>query len=204
LTLESIAKTTKIKASLLSALERNDLSQWPSGIFRRAFLRSYAKALGLPPEPILADFQRYFPEEGLPDPAPWVDEEPQPLPRLMLAHESDDGRVMRLRAASAGLELTLVLLLGALLAFVAGTGFWRTAGIVALLYYPSVTALTARTVQLRLPRLPAWMAMGRAAHSRAEKDIYTVGPPGVPPDAIAGAGTDAAGDEFRPPHTAVH
>ena len=38
--LESIAATTKINASLFAALERGDLSAWPSGIFRRAFVRA--------------------------------------------------------------------------------------------------------------------------------------------------------------------
>lgn len=44
--LSVIAEQTKIKRSLLEALERDDLSQWPTGIFRRAWMRSYAKAIG--------------------------------------------------------------------------------------------------------------------------------------------------------------
>jgi len=48
LTLKAIADSTKIRESLLAALERNDVSQWPEGIFRRAFLREYAAAVGLP------------------------------------------------------------------------------------------------------------------------------------------------------------
>ena len=34
--LVTIAEQTKIKVSLLEALERDDVSHWPSGIFRRA------------------------------------------------------------------------------------------------------------------------------------------------------------------------
>ena len=37
-----IAEETKIKRSLLEALERDDVSRWPSGIFRRAYVRTYA------------------------------------------------------------------------------------------------------------------------------------------------------------------
>ena len=44
--LSTIAEQTKIKLSLLEALERDDVSHWPSGIFRRAFIRAYAHAIG--------------------------------------------------------------------------------------------------------------------------------------------------------------
>ena len=41
ISLTTIAEQTKIKMSLLEGLERDDISQWPIGIFRRAFVRSY-------------------------------------------------------------------------------------------------------------------------------------------------------------------
>ena len=47
ISLKSIADNTKISRSLLEALERDDVSRWPTGIFRRAFVRSYAEAIGL-------------------------------------------------------------------------------------------------------------------------------------------------------------
>ena len=62
ITLQAIADSTKISISLLAALERNDMSRWPNGIFRRAFVREYVAALGLPPEPLVAEFVRLFPE----------------------------------------------------------------------------------------------------------------------------------------------
>ena len=43
--LSAIAEQTKIKLSLLEGLERDDVSRWPSGIFRRAFIRAYAHAI---------------------------------------------------------------------------------------------------------------------------------------------------------------
>ena len=55
ITLQAIADSTKISISLLAALERNDMSRWPNGIFRRAFVREYVAALGLPPEPVVAE-----------------------------------------------------------------------------------------------------------------------------------------------------
>ena len=40
--LTSIAEETKIKLALLDGLEKDDVSHWPSGIFRKAYLRTYA------------------------------------------------------------------------------------------------------------------------------------------------------------------
>lgn len=60
--LAAIAEQTKIKASLLQGLERDDVSQWPSGIYRRAYLRSYAQAIGLDPDPILREFVTVHPD----------------------------------------------------------------------------------------------------------------------------------------------
>jgi cytoskeletal protein RodZ len=72
ITLQAIADSTKIGVSLLAALERNDLSRWPKGIFRRAFVREYVTALGLPPEPIVAEFVRLFPDETCPEIPPAI------------------------------------------------------------------------------------------------------------------------------------
>src|SRR5689334_16930231 len=63
-TLAQIAESTKIPQVLLQALERNDLSRWPKGLYRRAFFRSYVTALGLPAEPLVLEFARLFPDEG--------------------------------------------------------------------------------------------------------------------------------------------
>jgi cytoskeletal protein RodZ len=52
----TIADETKIKVSLLEGLERDDVSRWPSGIFRRAYIRAYAHAIGLDPDVVLRDF----------------------------------------------------------------------------------------------------------------------------------------------------
>ena len=41
----AISEQTKIKLQLLEALERDDVSHWPSGIFRRAYMRSASGTL---------------------------------------------------------------------------------------------------------------------------------------------------------------
>jgi len=62
LSLGAIAEETKIKVSLLEGLEQDDLSFWPTGLFRRAYVRSYARAIGLDPERTLREFLEKYPE----------------------------------------------------------------------------------------------------------------------------------------------
>lgn len=61
-TLRHMAANTKISVLTLEALERNDLSRLPGGLFTRAFVRAYACEVGLDPEETLAHFLRRFPE----------------------------------------------------------------------------------------------------------------------------------------------
>jgi transcriptional regulator with XRE-family HTH domain len=60
--LDAIAADTKIKLSLLEALERDDVSQWPVGIFRRAYIRSYAQAIGVDPAEVVREFLELYPD----------------------------------------------------------------------------------------------------------------------------------------------
>jgi hypothetical protein len=60
--LGSIAEQTKIKLSLLEELERDDMSHWPTGIFRRAFVRTYAHAIGLDPDVVIREFLLLYPD----------------------------------------------------------------------------------------------------------------------------------------------
>ena len=60
--LSTIAEQTKIKLSLLEGLERDDVSRWPSGIFRRAFVRDYARAIGLQPDAVVREFLDRYPD----------------------------------------------------------------------------------------------------------------------------------------------
>jgi transcriptional regulator with XRE-family HTH domain len=60
--LKSIAESTKISIALLEGLERDDVSRWPSGIFRKSFIRSYAEAIGLKADPIVREFVELHPD----------------------------------------------------------------------------------------------------------------------------------------------
>ena len=60
--LTSIAEETKIKLALLEGLERDDVSHWPSGIFRKAYLRTYAHMIGFDPDEALREFLELYPD----------------------------------------------------------------------------------------------------------------------------------------------
>jgi hypothetical protein len=64
--LSSISANTKISVSLFQSLERGDVSRWPSGIFRRAFIRAYANAIGLDPDEVTSEFLEHFPDPNQP------------------------------------------------------------------------------------------------------------------------------------------
>jgi cytoskeletal protein RodZ len=56
-----VAEATKISAATVDALEKNDFSRLPGGIFARAFVRSCAQEVGLDPERLVQDFIERFP-----------------------------------------------------------------------------------------------------------------------------------------------
>src|SRR5262245_22071756 len=63
--LRQIANATKISIVALEALERNDISRLPGGIFSRAFVRSYAVEVGLDPEATIQEFIAQFPNDSV-------------------------------------------------------------------------------------------------------------------------------------------
>jgi cytoskeleton protein RodZ len=56
MSLREIASATKISVFVLEALERNDFSRLPGGLFSRAFVRAYAREVGLEPEQMVGEF----------------------------------------------------------------------------------------------------------------------------------------------------
>ena len=63
LTLEEVARATKIREEFLSAIEGGDHKKLPSSAYAYGFVRNYAKFLGLPVEKSLALFRRDFDEK---------------------------------------------------------------------------------------------------------------------------------------------
>jgi transcriptional regulator with XRE-family HTH domain len=148
--LETIAETTKIKASLLADLERGDVARWPRGIFRRAFVREYALAIGLSPDDVAAEFFELFPEEGTP-------EAKRPAGaaglRLTLADSRGDERQAVLQqGVVALLEAGALVGVGAGAAWIGGFDLSAACAVVGLAYYPLSSALLGRSPALHLLR----------------------------------------------------
>ena len=70
--LRQIADATKISVSALEALERNDISRLPGGIFSRGFVRSYAAEIGADPEQTVREFLAQFPHDSVTAGSPHV------------------------------------------------------------------------------------------------------------------------------------
>jgi transcriptional regulator with XRE-family HTH domain len=157
ISLETIATRTKVARTLLEALERNDVSRWPNGIFRRAFVRGYAHHVGLDPDYVVALFLRAFPEQHASTASPSLDRataraagaaagRPEFTLRLTLAPEVSRWQeaLARLGAASTDLmaPITLALpsgLLGGL------SMFWIVLAVVAVLYLTVGTLVLGTT-----------------------------------------------------------
>jgi transcriptional regulator with XRE-family HTH domain len=57
-----ITAATNVSAALWEGLERNDSKRWPTGIYARSYVRSYATIIGADPEPTVDEFCRWFPQ----------------------------------------------------------------------------------------------------------------------------------------------
>jgi transcriptional regulator with XRE-family HTH domain len=60
--LSSLSANTKIGVALFEGLERDDLSRWPPGIFRRAFIRAYAEGIGVDADALTREFLERYPD----------------------------------------------------------------------------------------------------------------------------------------------
>jgi transcriptional regulator with XRE-family HTH domain len=151
ITLASVAENTKIGLSLLKGLERDDISRWPSGIFRRSFIRSYAQAVGLDADATAREFFERYPE--LPDgPMPVPATPPPSAPpakdatrvsqfRLRVADTAATAfargpllTAARRRCVAAAWDVGAVVAIGVLL-FIALEQFWMPFAMVVLGYY---------------------------------------------------------------------
>ncbi len=121
ISLRTISDQTKVSVSLLEGLEAGDLSRWPGGIFRRAFVRGYATCIGLDPDDVVRRFEAEHkpPEEERPGavvaekPAAALPEPDAPIrvPGTRRRLPASSRRV-RLLATAADLTVAIVLGLG--------------------------------------------------------------------------------------------
>ena len=109
LSLRQIAVTTKISASALEALERNDVSKLPGGIFSRSFVRSYAAEIGLDPDTTVQEFLDRFKDEPEAPRTPVVR-----IPDEEIAFEKNKRRM----AIAFLVAVALMLVIGALVVYI--------------------------------------------------------------------------------------
>jgi transcriptional regulator with XRE-family HTH domain len=147
-TLASIAADTKISLTLLQGLERDDVSRWPSGIFRRSFIRAYAQSVGLDADVVAREFLERFRDPAEPTtpacagsaPARAVRASDDTVLRLTLADAGtvfSRGRVLggkRRRWVAAACDVSVLMALG-MTFFVAFHQFWMPLAIATLGYY---------------------------------------------------------------------
>lgn len=149
LSLELIARETKVSTSRVRALERNDLSGWPGGVFRRGFVRSYATLVGLDPDEAVTVFGRAFPEDEIA--ATCRPPASDPSLRLLLAEDTTGPRPILARLAAATFDLMVPTLLAAPSLLIGGLPmFWMTLALVAVLYLTIGTLALGTTPGVRL------------------------------------------------------
>lgn len=91
ISLRQIAARTKISVAALEALERNDISKLPGGIFSRSFVRSYAAEIGLDPDATVQEFLDRFQGEPAPQRSTAVQ-----IPAEDIAFEASKRRMARI------------------------------------------------------------------------------------------------------------
>ncbi len=110
LTIAEASRLTRIAPRFLEALENDDLEALPAPVYARGFLRSYAAALGLDPDPLVEQLRAELARESSPRRgAPLTDEgmeimptAPPPRPRAEPWGEAPSGERARARLAERG------------------------------------------------------------------------------------------------------
>jgi transcriptional regulator with XRE-family HTH domain len=191
--LAGVAESTKIKQSLLASLERGDASHWPAGLYRRAFFREYAAALGLPSEALLSEFLRLFPEQGGAAPSRIEPADPTGGLRLTFASERRwSAATVAAQAAAALTDAGAVLVIGAAFSRFSGGALWIITALFAVAYYSIATMSMGKSPTL-------WMietlALRRADRAKARvparpssRDLLHIVP--APPRQAQPAGHD--------------
>jgi transcriptional regulator with XRE-family HTH domain len=142
----SISESTKILGALLDGLEHDDVSRWPTGFYRRAFMRAYANAIGVDAEAALKEFLELYPEpeDAAPPAAPsaTVQHPATANPALRVQTPAvgawfTDGALVKgfgLRCFAVAVDLFVVSVMGLALFVVLGM-FWAPAFLATVAYY---------------------------------------------------------------------
>jgi hypothetical protein len=152
--LAQLSRETGVRAEIWAALEENDLSSWPRGIYARSLIRQYAERVDLDPDELVNEFCRLFPHGDrrrdalLRDYAALVAHDMTAVPAA--AVEAPRRRtgdpvvipswrdVLAARAPSAlavAIDVAAVLAAGRAAAFVLGYTFWPSLAMAAIAYH---------------------------------------------------------------------
>ncbi len=179
ISLRQIAAATKISVAVLEALERNDISRLPGGIFSRAFVRSYAIEVGLDPERTIQDFIARFPTDSITAGHPSAQQFEPVIPL--------DGR--RWRSGFLSAATIAVVVAGA----AAYAGAWRS--------WAADLAPLLRVREWHLPALARAEMPGQAPEPAANdaaggEPLSSGSPAPIPPTARSEAAVDASDDRL--------
>lgn len=203
LTLHEVSAATKIKAALIEGLERGDLAGWPQGMFRRAFVREYAKAIGLNPDQIAAEFTAVYAARARPSFLVERRARFRPeAPRLGLADDRPPSQDVSVRALHSVADVALVVAIAGTASLLSGASFPWMVVAVAALCYPLSLIVWGDTAA---GRLHAWLAERASRRSTSEigsslADVAT--PRAARPDRPSNAAADTAGPRSDPSHAA--
>ena len=158
--LSEIAETTKVAASLFASLERGDCSRWPGGVYNRAFIRGYAKAVQLDPDETTAEFAECYETPAAEPPTrkpakSSIDTPVRPALRLTMEVDPAEGQKRFARAAALALAdvLAIAALATAVMLMTSGT-LWSSLAVTAVAYHvlvrvvggmPRINRLVGRT-----------------------------------------------------------
>lgn len=171
ITLQAIAERTKVSTVLWQAMERNDFSKWPWGLFARSYIRDYAVIVGVNADEAVEEFCRYFPNgdrrrenvlrahaDTVGTPSQYTEDRlpPQgdrrasrPVNRQWTFPGGDRGK--RVLGATADVAIVCAAAVGAA-HFLPGA-FFPALGIAAVLYFGIGGALTGRSPGIAMANL---------------------------------------------------
>jgi transcriptional regulator with XRE-family HTH domain len=170
ISIETIASVTKVGGDLWEGLERNDFSRWPSGIFARAFVRDYARAIGLDADEVVDEFCRLFPV-GDRRGSRLIQAQAQLIGHHLAYAESgglpadgdrrsaqeepfDESTIVRARlmgrALATSLDAIASLSVAAGVSALMDISFWTIAGVITVMYYTGMTIAFGTSPGLRV------------------------------------------------------
>lgn len=190
ISLETIATLTNVSIELWQGLEGNDFSRWPAGIFARAFVRDYARAVGLDADELVEEFCRLFPVGDrraarlIRAQAELIGQEPgyqdESIPggvdrrgTVPAPGSAPDASRVRLtpRFVSAAFDVGAVVGVAGLVTFLTPIPFWPSLALGGLVYYVTGTIMSGsspgtRATEILQHRAPALFTVpNRRAHA---------------------------------------